>query len=321
MRTTAFIALSCIVAAAGIATAEELPARGYGSAVLPAQDSMVRTLRPLKVRLRAGMPAVTKKLRVLVRNNDVDSTTTQTVQLNADTIDCPAGLIAAPPDFERSVAGTQDTIELRGRQTKAALVLINVAAADFATFNEKAPARCTLSFTSSSTTPGNVDPSPSNNTMTMEINVFDGNDVEQTAVHETVMESVRVMHPGKIEVPPGFTTKDALVRIAVTNADAEAASDLITVTADDGDCPPGTVGVADFDNDTDGRQSSVAVGGGAKVTGLLPLTIVAAQFDTVNVRSPARCTALLTATGPGGDSDATNNTTRLVIDVIDHSDF
>jgi hypothetical protein len=286
------------------------------------QDAMVRPLRPLKVRIREGASGVVKKLRVMARNNDTDSSTTQTVQMTATNIDCPAAIIQSGPDFDQSAPGNQDTITLRGRQTKTAVVFLNVAASAFTTFNSDAPTRCSLSFTAQSTTPGNADPSPANNTMPIEINVFDGNDAEQSAVHETVLESIRVLHPGKVEIPPGATSKDASVRITVVNADAgEDPGDVITVTADDGDCPAGTVGTVDFDNGTAGQQNTVTVAGGAKATALLPLTIDAAQFVTVEARSPARCTATLTATGPGGDTDASNNTSRLVIDVIDHSDL
>jgi len=35
----------------------------------------------------------------------------------------------------------------------------------------------------------------------------------------------------------------------------------------------------------------------------------------------ARCTAFVTASGPSGDADASNNTARLVIDVVDENDF
>jgi hypothetical protein len=285
-------------------------------------DSMVRPLRPLKARIREGALNAAKKLRVMVRNNDTDPNATQTIQLTANNIDCPAGTIQAMPDFELATPGVQDTITLRGRQTKAAIVLLNLAAGDFTTFNSDAPARCTLSFASASTIPGNVDPSPENNSMPIEINVFDANDTAQTATHETVFESIRVMHPGKIEIPPGSTTKNAVVRITVINADAgEVPGDVIAVTAADGDCPPGTVGAADFDKTLPGQQTSITVKGGGKARGLLPLTIDGSQFQTVEARSPARCTALLTASGPGGDSVPANNSTRLVIDVIDHGDL
>jgi hypothetical protein len=274
------------------------------------------------VRIRNGVTSVTKKVRVAVRNSDADSATTQTVRLTAGNIDCPSGIVESPPDFDRSTAGTQDTVELRGRQTKTAVVVLNIAAGDFTTFNGDAPARCTLSFTADSTAPGNIDPSPSNNTMPMEVNVFDGNDSEQTSMHETVMESVRVPHPGKIEIPPGTALKSSVVRITVINADAgEQPGDVITVVAADGDCPAGTVGVADFDVQAPGQQSSAIVAGGGRVRGVLPLTIEAAQFATVSARSPTRCTATITATGPGGDSDGSNNVTALVVDVIDLGDL
>lgn len=288
----------------------------------PTHDATVRTLRPLKVRVRSGVSAVTKQVRVMVRNSDPDSTSVQTIALAAANIDCPPGIIVGPPDFDRSTPGSQDTVELRGRQTKTAVVSLNIAAADFTTFNRHAPSRCTLSFTATPTAPGNIDPSPSNNTMPMEVNVFDANDVEQTAAHETVIESVRVLHPGKVEIPPGATFKETAVRITVVNADrGEQPGHSITVTAADGDCPAGTVGLADFDRQTAGQQNTALVVGGGKAQALLPLTIQASQFTTVSARSPARCVATITAVGPAGDSDGSNNATRLVLDVIDLGDL
>jgi hypothetical protein len=53
----------------------------------------------------------------------------------------------------------------------------------------------------------------------------------------------------------------------------------------------------------------------------LPLTMDGSQLLTIEARSPARCTAVLTAGGPGGNTDLNNNSTRLVIDVIDHGDL
>jgi hypothetical protein len=320
--------LAALVLLPGVLCAQENPPRSaYGTDAgfnpgATAHDSMVGQLRPLNVRIRQGVTAVTKRLRVVVRNSDLDGSTTQTVSLSVTNLDCPAGILLGPPDFQPGTPGAQDAIEMRGRQTKTARVLLNIAAADFTTFNRYAPARCTLLFTSSSTAPGNVDPSPANNVMPIEINVFDANDIEQTAVHETVMESVRVLHPGKVEIVPGATEKNALVRISVVNADAdESPGHAITVTADDGDCPAGTVGIPDFDKSTPGQQNIVTVRGGSKARGLLPLRIDAALFHTVSIRSLARCTALLTASGPGGDSDSSNNVTRLVIDVLDRSDL
>ena len=51
------------------------------------------------------------------------------------------------------------------------------------------------------------------------------------------------------------------------------------------------------------------------------MTIGAAAFTAGNAKSPARCTAEITVAGPGGDSDASNDITKLVIDVTDRNDF
>ena len=51
------------------------------------------------------------------------------------------------------------------------------------------------------------------------------------------------------------------------------------------------------------------------------MTVNQGAFQTPNGKSAHRCTAILTATGAKGDTDATNNTTKLVIDVLDHHDF
>lgn len=46
-----------------------------------------------------------------------------------------------------------------------------------------------------------------------------------------------------------------------------------------------------------------------------------AAFATAGSKSPARCVALITATGPGGETSAANDTARLIIDVFDKNDF
>ena len=43
-------------------------------------------------------------------------------------------------------------------------------------------------------------------------------------------------------------------------------------------------------------------------------------MHTPNKLSPQRCVVTVSAAGPGGDSDGSNNTTQVVIDVIDRND-
>jgi hypothetical protein len=123
----------------------------------------------------------------------------------------------------------------------------------------------------------------------------------------------------------GATSALRTVRLMVGNADyrpmAEAADQhLITVTTSDADCPPGTVGAADLDLRAPGVQSMPVMDGGARA-GKLPIVIDPLLFETTNKFSPTRCTGVITATGPGGDTDGGNNMTKLRIDVIDGNDY
>jgi hypothetical protein len=95
----------------------------------------------------------------------------------------------------------------------------------------------------------------------------------------------------------------------------------ISVSASDGTCPPGTVGMVDFDPKTPGVQDGVTVKGGQAKRGKLSLTIDPAAFTSGNAKSPHRCVAMLTATDAAPDAETTNDTTRLVIDVYDKNDF
>jgi hypothetical protein len=63
------------------------------------------------------------------------------------------------------------------------------------------------------------------------------------------------------------------------------------------------------------------VTGGRASKGVLALAIDGAGFHSPNVKSPGRCTATLTATGPGGDTESSNDVTKLVIDVFDQADY
>lgn len=188
--------------------------------------------------------------------------------------------------------------------------------------NRKAPTRCTISFTASNADGPIVDPVPSNNSYVVDVNVIDKNDGNQAAIAETVIKSMKAI---RIVVARNKLSAAKKTSVKVINADfiplAANPGHTITVTALDGSCPAGTVGIADYDRATPDQQPSVTVKGGATKGGSLPLTIDAGPFLSGNAKSPRRCVALLTASGPAADGDASNNSTRLVIDVIDKNDF
>jgi hypothetical protein len=202
-------------------------------------------------------------------------------------------------------------------------VPVIISSAAFTSFNRKAVVRCRLTFAANTLSVGaTIDPVPSNNTMSVELNVIDMNDPEQMTVHESVISSIA---PIAVTIPRSTGTLAVTVRPKVGNADYLVVSDThaLTVTASDGDCPSGTVGVVDLDRHTPGTQNVVVLAGGHTRGGLLALTINAGAFATANAASPNRCAALLRVDGPAGnvEPDSTNNTTRLVIDVLDHNDF
>jgi len=65
------------------------------------------------------------------------------------------------------------------------------------------------------------------------------------------------------------------------------------------------------------------VGGAGKATVVVPVTAAASGFSTPNTKSPARCFATISATTTvigNTEPDITNNTTTLVIVVIDQTD-
>ena len=95
----------------------------------------------------------------------------------------------------------------------------------------------------------------------------------------------------------------------------------VTVTPSDGDCPFGTVAYIDLDRRTAGTQSFFRLRRGKRARGSLALVVRSDAFTSYSDEAPRRCTAVLTAASPGMDIDPSNNTTRVVIDVVDKNDY
>ena len=78
----------------------------------------------------------------------------------------------------------------------------------------------------------------------------------------------------------------------------------------------------DMDPTTTEVQDTVMVKGGASAAGSLDLSVDATLVATASKLSPTRCTAVVTAAiADNVEPDDTNNTTLLVIDVVDNNDF
>jgi len=272
-------------------------------------------VNPVTIAIPAGRLTATKILRVRVRNADLTHTIGYPVQLAVDDSNCGGG-VAATPDFQSATPGAQNIITIADGSMKTARVLLTVNAGAFITFNRNAPHRCTLMLTASAALPGgSTDPMPSNNTLPVELNIIDHNDPSQIAVHETTITSLK---PAAVTIVAGQTVKGKNARPKVGNADAgEVPGDLIATVVADGTCSPGMVGTVSFP----GSGSHATVAGGANKVGTLPLSVTSSQVHTPNKLSPQRCVATVSAAGPGGDSDGSNNTTQLVIDALDKNDY
>jgi hypothetical protein len=272
-------------------------------------DVVVGALKPLNLKVAPGNTQVAKNLRVKVTNADAKGSIGYIATLIVAN-GCPPGVDVGAPTF----SGQSKSVFLKPGQSRAATVPVVVTSDAFAPLNHIAPSRCRLTFVATSLI-ASLDPNPSNNMVTAEINVTDGNDPDQATTDESF---IRSLAPLKLKLARGAASAAKTIKTKVGNADilpvAEKPGDLIGVVVSEGDCPAGTVSTA--------APETVTVAGGKKQKSALTVTADAAAFTSAGAKSPARCTAEVTTTGPTDpDADPTNNTTKLVIDVFDRNDF
>jgi len=136
-------------------------------------DAAVVAHRPVKVRIGKGSASASKRVRVKVRNADASGILP--IQLSAT--GC-GPVTAASVDFDRRTADAQDTISVKAGKAKTAVVTLEVSAALVTTPDRRLPAQCSLTFSAAAAGPGNVDPSPSDNSISVDLSVLDRNDVQ-----------------------------------------------------------------------------------------------------------------------------------------------
>ncbi|HVM97994.1 MAG TPA: hypothetical protein VMT89_16485, partial [Candidatus Acidoferrales bacterium] len=292
--------------------------------IAPAHDSVLQTRAPISINIAKTKTSADKILSVKVTNADIlphKESPGHPIRVVVDSNDCPAGLVG-DVDLDPMQTGAQDTTNVSGGQTKTARIPLHLAAIDISSPNHHAPTRCTLKISADTTVAGNEDPSPANNAAAIEINMLDLSDAENAMPHESVVLSAAPVH---ITVPKNASSKSKTIKLAVLNGDVpETTGHPISLSSSDGDCPIGTVGAADFDKSSNGQQTSTTVVGGKRKAASIVLTIDPTQFDSLNSKSPARCTASFTASTsePGNaEPNTSNDTTHLVIDVSDKNDL
>ena len=286
-------------------------------------DSVVFAVRPVEVSIPVGNSPFVSNVVVQVQNADVSpvrESPGHAIRLTASDGDCPPGTVTGQPDFDRGTPGVQDTTVVEGGLPSTAIAEVTVSRDTFAPFNQRIPERCTLWMAASEASGASDDPTPDNNTITVALDVTDNDDPTHTDEDEFFVES---MDPVTVKVQPGQAVVTRQIKPVVRRSKdlPTSVADLeVTVSASDGDCPPGTVGYVDTDRRTAGLQSRLMLRRGRRAKGSLGIIVRADAFESPSDESPRRCTALITVTG-AGDTDPSNNTTRLVLDVIDRNDF
>jgi cysteine-rich repeat protein len=294
------------------------------SCVLRARhDSVVLDRKAVALSIPVGNAPFRSNVVVQVKNADVRPVREfpgHSIRLVALDGDCPAGTVSQQPDFDRGVPGVQDTAMVAGGVPATAIAEVTVARGAFSPFDHRIPERCTLWFHAAEASGDSVDPTPDNNSLAVHLDVTDTADPVRRDDDEFYVEA---MAPVTVKLAKGQGLLTRQIKPAVRRSrdlPASVADLEVTVSASDGDCPPGTVGFVDFDRRVAGQQARLMLRRGRRAKGTLGLVIRAEAFDSPGDDSPRRCTALVTATG-AGDTDPSNNTTRLVIDLIDRNDF
>ncbi len=286
-------------------------------------DSVVLPLPAVELSIPAGYSPWTGQIEVQVQNADVKparESPGHDIRLTLSDGDCPPGTVTRQPDFYRGIDDVQDTTAVDGGLPATAIAEVTVSRDAFVPFDHSIPTRCTLWFTAVEPSGASDDPTPDNNTIAVNLDVTDTEDPTHSGEDEFFVES---MAPITVKIPPGQSVVTKQIKPSVKRSrdlPASVADVEVTVSASDGDCPPGTIGFVDFDRRTAGMQSRMMLRRGRRARGSLGLIIRSEAFDSPSDESPRRCIALITATG-AGDTDASNNTTRLVIDVIDRNDY
>jgi cysteine-rich repeat protein len=299
----------------------------------PMHDSVVLPMDPVQFVIGPGQDDSARNITVKVRNADVlpqPEKPGHLIWLIADDGDCPPGTVEDGPDFGGDPDLDPDTALVPGGQQRTARVWLRVYRADFPDLDPKVPQRCTITFEVETLVDGNVDPTPDNNLIQVELNIFGKPSVHASTQSGSARAAdaappffIASARPLKVGIAAGQSAVSRSVKVAVGagKSSRTAPQAAVTVTASDGDCPAGTVGLGDFDPRTPGEQTMVTVPPGRTRRGKLVVTVSSAGFRTSNGTSPARCTAFITSTAPGGVIGPTNHVTKLLIEVTDGNDL
>jgi len=303
---------------------DEKSACGFDCRLIPVHDSVMVPEKPIDIAIPAGTVGVTKIVPMQVRNADIHPKPERpghVIRMIASDGDCPAGTVVGRPDFEPGVEGNQDSILVAGGTVKTAHVLLLVSHKSFPKLDPKIPSRCTLMFTAETVVDGNVDPTPDNNTIMVELNVRAASGEVQALSAGGDPEPglyIGSVKPLKVKIGYGRTAAQKRAKVRVTNGLPAGSLDRqVVLSVEDGSCPPGTVTLTDFG----GGAQPVVLPARRSASGKLVVHVTDALFASANNLSPGRCTAMLAVTDPSGLDERANQRTALTVEAFDANDF
>jgi cysteine-rich repeat protein len=285
--------------------------------VAPTHDAVVVPPKPVTLKIKRSAFIGTARGKMRVVNADARGSGSPVVKVSAITgSDCPS-ILRQVPDLLKEVQFAQDSRTLAsGRKAMAALDLA-MSRVQLTQKTVKGRRRCRVNLTAEWLVAENVDPTPDNNTAFFEI------DVRDLSVFDPTDEDVSIqsLEAVKVSIAKGLDGRLMLIGIKVRNEKIGGAPRSITVSAEDGTCPPGTLSGVDFDDGSPGEQSTTVIPGGQTVTGKLTVSLSADAFTSLGRKAPSRCVGIVRADSAGDDVDPTNNETKLIIDVTDLNDL
>jgi hypothetical protein len=178
---------------------------------------------------------------------------------------------------------------------------IHITRAAFPDASSTVPQHCTLTATARIEPEDVFDPNLQNNTITVGLDVYVSGTASSSAF------SLESVPPVTATIARGKTAATKSVGLKVSTRSPDRTKE-VAITVQDGTCPAGTMGAPSASSVTlKRRRQGVS----------MPLTIQRGAFKSLK-NSPARCTAVVTATG--SSFSAKSQTVKFDIDVTDLND-
>lgn len=277
-------------------------------------DALLLPLRPITIRLSAQQDELVRRVPVRVRNASLPGAGAVPIRVTVESSDCPPGSVPAAVDFDPIHAGEQPVVMVPASRTRSGTLALRVRSDQFTSTGDMSPHRCRIALAAEVDLPGNVDPSPDNNSFVLEWDVVDHHDPWPVEVHQTAIAPGR---PVTLRIRRGQEVGSSKVRVWLRNGDRfDPFGHAIQLLPNDGDCPTATVGEPEIPFIPGVAPGFVPVSNRGARPVVVPVQIRRSEFPLTPPGTTRRCFLLFDALGPSGDLDLRNNTTVVGVEIV-----